>query len=113
MQEAELEAKYLVFGPLKDPVRLYEKAYKNYRDRFPEDPSVPFTANVCDVVRARASGSAASLIRLVTKIKNLHECSLVSVTNTFRNTPNPSEGSVVDWGKCWEMLVEFLFLHHY
>ena len=40
----------LIFGPLKDPVRVYEKAHDDYVDRFAE--GLP-TACVADIIRAR------------------------------------------------------------
>ena len=39
----------LIFGPLKDPMRLYEKAYDDYAGRFPGLP----TACVTDLLGAR------------------------------------------------------------
>jgi len=49
-EEAKIECK-LEFAPLKDPVRVFEKALDDYWDRFAD--SVPATACVSDIVRCR------------------------------------------------------------
>jgi len=54
-EEANIECK-LQFAPLKDPVRVLEKALDDYWDRFAEEEgedSVPATACVTDIVRCR------------------------------------------------------------
>jgi hypothetical protein len=79
--DAGLEKDDIVIGPLKDPIRIFEKAKSDYDARFQDD--VPSSANVVDVIRSRAlCKTAAEMLKLVHAI----ECSgllVARVKNKF------------------------------
>jgi len=63
--DANIEGK-LEFAPLKDPVRVFEKALDDYWDRFSDD--VPATACVTDIIRCHFLCRALEPVAQVAKV---------------------------------------------
>jgi len=82
--DANIEGK-LVFAPLKDPVRVFEKALDDYWDRFSDE--VPATACVTDIIRCRFLCRALEPVAEVAKML-IHRpppwLVLVQAKNKFR-----------------------------